>query len=185
MRDVNFGFERRHYEYQSAAGSVYEVSCNLKGMRISSQDNGGVKLSYLQDNYFPFDEKITIYPLSGKPRQEFNTISTKVTVSVYSNIALILNGLGTRQMFEFNLDKVKFDIDGRTSGRGFCGTDDIRDLINRVLLSALPDQLRQGLNFKFSGFSVFALQNPLFPCNYSIDLKNGLSTGRFGIIWKP
>ena len=106
-----------------------------------------------------------------EPDEKWNHISTKVKLSITGNLPLVLSGYGKYQEVEFNFNNTIFAIEGRTSGGGFCGSDDIHNLINKVLQKELPEQLKKGINFAFSGFSVFALQNLLFPCRDSIKLK--------------
>lgn len=169
---VNIPFGHINYEYEFVNSSkINTVNCELTGMRILSQDDGEAKLNYLEKIGIEVYERVTTYLQYKDPKSHVNEILAKVLLSITGNLPLALSGWRKAQTLEFDSRKINFKITGQNSGGGFCGSEDIHKLINDVLVKELPDQLRTGLKFTFSGFSVFALQNLLFPCNYSIKLK--------------
>ena len=168
---VNIPFGQQIYEYESTEG-LYgtEVSCNLAGMCISSQDTSAAKLSHQKEHIFYFMETITTSLIGKTPTAEVNDVYTRVTLKITGNLPFVLSGWGRSQKLEFNFKDTTFAIEGHTSGGGFFGCDDFQAQINKKLKEQLPDQLKQKLAIGFSGFSVFAIQNLLFPCGNSIKL---------------
>lgn len=157
------------FQYKPKGGN--NVKWELDGMRISSQDDGSVKLSYSQEKVFEIIETSTSHTLFTKPVSSERTISTNITLNINGHFPLTIKSSDESQYICFSFSDGTVTVNARTSGGGSCGCgDDLEAQINKQLVKIIPGQLEKGLSIKFSDFSVFALQNLLFPCDDYINL---------------
>lgn len=143
-----------------------DVSWSVAGMNITPTGRGTMQLSFKQEKDIPFVTKteMTSCTIIGcKTTPSSHQYSTKITVTIGAAMPLVLSGEGKAQKIAVNISDKSVSIDGRMSGGGPCGCDDMQAQLNKAINNQIPGQLTSKLNVPFNQVSVFALQNLVFP----------------------
>jgi hypothetical protein len=160
--------------YEPAGGNP--VTWSLAGMTISPQQSGVMKLSFDAVKSFSFLEitETTIWRMFGgnKSYKSSITLSTDITLQIISSMQTKVSGEMRNQQIQVTVDSKVISVPVRTSGGGPCGSDDLQAKVNAELQKALPPQIQSNLDFGFTGVSVFALENLLFPSGNCIKLED-------------
>ncbi len=143
-----------------------EVSWSISGMSVAPTGRGTMMLMFKQEKDIPFVTKTdtTMCSIIGcKTTPSSHSYSTKITVTINAAMPLALSGEGKSQNIAINISNKSVSIDGRMSGGGPCGCDDMQAQLNKAINAQIPGQITNVLNVPFSQVSVFALQNLIFP----------------------
>lgn len=156
-----------------------DISWTVAGMTVAPTGSGTLKLHFNEQKNVPFVTK-TEYTSCGftcRTSYSTNDYSTSINVTMDAAMPVALSGTGKGQTVSLSLDQQSANIDGRMSGGGPCGCDDMQAQLNNALRAQIPDQLKRVLNVSFNQISVFALQNLLFPADSYITFKSVYAPG--------
>ncbi|MED4400260.1 MAC/perforin domain-containing protein [Metabacillus fastidiosus] len=152
----------------------------ISGMTISPSSEGKLKLSFSKQQSQTFIERVRrktcTYWCTDWSYSESES-STDFKMNISATLPLSVEGNGIDQQVKINVSNQSVTVDGRTSGGGPCGSDDLQAQVNKVLREQIPNQIVEQINVDFAPVSVFALQNLLFPNNNVINLSDVYAPG--------
>jgi hypothetical protein len=162
------------------ANESNDINWSVAGMAISPTTNGTLHLAFSQLRNMPFVTKTkstTCTILGCKDRYYSHDYSTDITVTITSAMPIALGGSGRQQTISINMSNQSVSVDGRMSGGGPCGCDDMQAQLNKAIGAQVPGQITKVLNVSFNQISMFALQNLLFPADSVITFKSVYTPG--------
>ena len=147
-----------------------DLNLSLEGMTIKTTSNSGLHLDLVKKKVQDFWVETNSMTCYDYPRSfckwdgpKKNKYSTDVNVTIGAAMPIVVEGTGKQQSIKIAINGGTVTIDGRMSGGGSCGCDDVQSELNRALKSQLPGKITDALNVSFEPISVFALKNLLFP----------------------
>ncbi|BAU27774.1 MAC/Perforin domain-containing protein [Aneurinibacillus soli] len=153
------------------------VAWSISGMTIIPSPEGRLKLGYSQKQTQSFTEKVCERVSIGDWHCTENSLSTDFNMSISATLPLSIGGTGRDQKIQIRVSNQSIDVDGRTSGGGPCGSDDLQAQVNQALKDQIPGQVADKINVDFEPVSVFALKNLLFPSKNYINLTEVYAPG--------
>ncbi|MFA0961079.1 hypothetical protein AB9P05_04695 [Roseivirga sp. BDSF3-8] len=167
-------FTTSYWKYEPWGGNP--VKWSLDGMKITPGTDGRMSLNYSKKNPFYFNEKTRSCSFWCSDWKD-NKQSTDITLVVSASLPTKVSGTGRNQEIQINAGQINPNAEARTSGGGPCGSDDLQAQINAKLQPQVKETLGSKFNISFSGVSVFALKNLLFPSNNYIKLSDAYVPG--------
>jgi hypothetical protein len=175
-----------YYSYAPVGGNP--VRWNLKDMTITAAIGGKLEMKLDKKDTFQFNEHVRIkkcnYGGCTPAGSRDKTYNTDVTLHVSASLPIKITGSEREQEIKIDMKSGNISASARTSGGGPCGSRDLQAKVNNEMKPQLDDQLTKNLDVNFSGVSVFALKNLLFPANNYINLQDVYVPGDLLILGK-
>ncbi|HEX3148041.1 MAG TPA: hypothetical protein VHR66_08145 [Gemmataceae bacterium] len=113
----------------------------------------------------------------GKNNCGDQNYTTSVNVTIGATLPVSVGGTGRDQQIKIAVTGNSVNLDGKMSGGGPCGCDDLQAQFNQQLRNQVPGQVASQVSVSFTPMSLFALKNLLFPSKNYINFAGAYIPG--------